>query len=178
MRCNKLLEKNYDDYISYTEWIESCKRMSGVAKRVRELKDIYHHHPERKKRKSSEGNSDSIHPGGRDGNDGKTSKTMSTIAILWPIKAIFEKRATTVEVDALISPEGGFSKGWFWRMFTRNENRNEGTFRCATGTRTGTRVRSHVPPKREPEPGYVRQNHHFTKLPFCLLSTMGLYYSN
>ena len=25
--------------------------------------------------------------------------------------------------------KGGFSKRWFWRMFPRNENRNEGTFR-------------------------------------------------
>ena len=29
---------------------------------------------------------------------------MSTIAILWPVKAIFEKRASTVEVDTLVSP--------------------------------------------------------------------------
>ena len=34
----------------------------------------------------------------------KTRKTISTIAILWPVKAIFEKRAATVEVDTLISP--------------------------------------------------------------------------
>ena len=30
-------------------------------------------------------------------------KTISTIAILWPVKAIFEKRAAKVEVDTLIS---------------------------------------------------------------------------
>ena len=35
----------------------------------------------------------------------KSSKTMSTIAILWPVKVIFEKRAATVEVDTLTSPE-------------------------------------------------------------------------
>ena len=29
---------------------------------------------------------------------------MSTIAILWPVKAIFEKRAATVEVDTLVFP--------------------------------------------------------------------------
>ena len=46
---------------------------------------------ESKKRKSSEGNSGSIHPYGRYGNAGKTSKTISTIAILWPVKAIFEE---------------------------------------------------------------------------------------
>ena len=71
----------------------------------RELRNVYHHHPESKKRKSSEGNSGSIHPYGRYGNAGKTSKTISTIAILWPVKAIFEKRAATVEVDTFISPD-------------------------------------------------------------------------
>ena len=64
----------------------------------RELKYIYHHHPESKKRNSSEGSSDSVHPYGRYG------KTMSTIAILWPVKAILEKKAATVEVDTFISP--------------------------------------------------------------------------
>ena len=34
----------------------------------RELKNIYHHHPESKKRKSSDGNSGSIHPYGGYGN--------------------------------------------------------------------------------------------------------------
>ena len=71
-----------------------------------ELRNIYHHHnPESKKRKSSEANSDSIHPYGRYGNAVKNRKTISTIAILWPVKAIFEKRAATVEVDTLISPD-------------------------------------------------------------------------
>ena len=37
--------------------------------------------------------------------DCKTRKTISTIAILWRVKAIFEKRAATVEVDNLISPK-------------------------------------------------------------------------
>ena len=40
--------------------------------------------------------------------------------------------------------------------------------RCSPGTKTGTRVRSHVPPEREPERGYVRQNHPFMKPPFFL----------
>ena len=31
-----------------------------------------------------------------------------------------------------LSQQGGFPKGWFWRMFPRNENRNEGTFGCST----------------------------------------------
>ena len=69
-----------------------------------ELRNIYHHHPESKKRKSSEANSGSMHPYGRHENAVKTRKTISTIAILWPVKAIFEKRAATVEVDTLISP--------------------------------------------------------------------------
>ena len=77
-----------------------------------------------------------------------------------------------------------FPKGWFWRMFPWNENRNEGTFGCSPGTRTGTRVHSDVPPERElergyvrmfprnerPERGYVRQNHPFAKPPLCLIS--------
>ena len=53
-------------------------------------------------------------------------------------------------------------------MFPRNENRNEGTFRCSPRTKTGTRVRSHVPPERKPERGHIRQNHPFTKPPFHL----------
>ena len=35
-------------------------------------------------------------------------------------------------------------------MFHRNENRDEGTLGCSPGTKTGTRVRSHVPPERKP----------------------------
>ena len=68
-----------------------------------ELRNIYHH-PQSKKRKSSETNSGSIHPYGRYGNPVKTRKARSTIAILWLVKAIFEKRAAMVEVDTLISP--------------------------------------------------------------------------
>ena len=71
--------------------------------RNRELKNIDHHHPGSKKRKSSEGNSGSIQPYGRYGNAGKTSDSTSTIATLWPVKAISEKRATSVEVDTSIS---------------------------------------------------------------------------
>ena len=71
-----------------------------------ELRNIYHHHhhPERKKRKSSEANSGSIHPCGRYENAVKTRKAISTIAILWPVRAIFEKRAATVEVDTFDFP--------------------------------------------------------------------------
>ena len=53
-------------------------------------------------------------------------------------------------------------------MFPRNENRNEGTFGCSPGTKTGTRVRSHVPLERKPEREHIRQNHPFTKPTFYL----------
>ena len=87
-----------------------------------ELKNIYHH-PESEKRKSSEANSGSIHPYGRHGNAVKTRKTISTIAILWPARAIFEKRAATVEVDSFVFlyPCSGFwypgtsAKPPFWK---------------------------------------------------------------
>ena len=82
-------------------------------------KNIYHHHPESKKRKSSKANSGSIHPYGRHGNAVKTRKTLSIIAILWPVKAIFEKRAATVEVDTFIFPAGEkrFRRFWFLVRF-------------------------------------------------------------
>ena len=47
--------------------------------------------------------------------------------------------------------KGWFPKGWFWRMFPRNENpergyirmqQNEGAFGCSPGTKTGTRAHS------------------------------------
>ena len=53
------------------------------------------------------------------------------------------------------------------------ENRNEGTFGCSPGTKTGTRVRSHVPSERKSERGHIRQNHPFTKPPFCLPVKLG-----
>ena len=46
-------------------------------------------------------------------------KTISTTAILWPVKAIFEKRAATVEVDNLISPA---------ICFFPEENSNDASF--------------------------------------------------
>ena len=55
--------------------------------------------------------------------------------------------------------KGGFPKGGFGgcspgtkpergyiRMFPQNENRNQGTFACSPGTKTGTRARSPKPP--------------------------------
>ena len=72
-----------------------------------ELRSIYHHHhhPESKKRHSSEANSGSMHSYGRYGHAVKTRKTISTIAILWLVKAVFEKRAATVGVDTLTCPD-------------------------------------------------------------------------
>ena len=35
----------------------------------------------------------------------KLAKTISTIAILWPVKAIFEKRPLRWEVDSFVSPD-------------------------------------------------------------------------
>ena len=64
--------------------------------------------------------------------------------------------------------KGWFPKGWFWRMFPRNENRNEGTFGWFPGTKTGTRVCSHVLPEQKPERGHIRQNNPLTKPPFYL----------
>ena len=63
-------------------------------------------------------------------------------------------------------PKAWFPKGWFWRMFPWNENRNEERFGCSPGTTTGTRVRSHVPRERKPERGRIRQNRPFRKPPF------------
>ena len=48
---------------------------------------------------------------------------------------------------------------------------------CSPGRKTGTRVRSHVPPERKPERGYIRQNHPFTKPRFCLPVTNCPFYT-
>ena len=60
--------------------------------------------PREQEKKSREGNFGAIQPYDRYGSAVASSKTISTIAILWPVKAIFEKRATMVEVDAFIYP--------------------------------------------------------------------------
>ena len=81
--------------------------------------------------------------------------------------------------------KGRFPKGWFRRMFPRNENPNEGTFAKTTlletallspndpfgvdkGVVSKRVVSADVPPERKPERAYVRQNHPFTKPPFYL----------
>ena len=67
------------------------------------------------------------------------------------------------------STKGWFQKkGWFWWMFPRNENRNEGMFACSPEENPEKRVRSHVAPERKLERGCIRQNHPFTKPPFYL----------
>ena len=67
------------------------------------------------------------------------------------------------------NPKGWFPKGWFWRMFPRNETGTRVRSDVPPERKTGTRVRSHVLPERKPERGYIRQNHPFTKPPFYLL---------
>ena len=42
-----------------------------------------------------------------------------------------------------------FCGRWYIRMFSRNESRNEGTFACSPGTKTGTKVHSPKPPLYE-----------------------------
>ena len=45
----------------------------------------------------------------------------------------------------MVPPEREPEQGYI-RIFPRNKNRNEGTFACAPGTKTGTRLRSPKPP--------------------------------
>ena len=56
----------------------------------------------------------------------------------------------------------------FWGVAKTVVFEKGGSGRCSPGTKTGMRVHSHVPLERKPERGYVRQNHPFTKPPFCL----------
>ena len=67
-----------------------------------------------------------------------------------------------VTLNSGVHKKCGFPKGWFWRMFRRaknrnegtfefpmfprNENRNEGAFACSPRTKTGTRAHSPKPP--------------------------------
>ena len=72
-----------------------------------ELRNIYHHHPESKKRKSSEANCGSIHPYGR--YEHAVKKLGKPYLYHGDSLACqgqrIEKRAATVEVDTLISPD-------------------------------------------------------------------------
>ena len=56
-------------------------------------------------------------------------------------KAWFSRRVVLADVP----PERKLEQGYI-RMFHWNENRNEGTFACSPGTKTGTRVHSPKPP--------------------------------
>ena len=70
--------------------------------------------------------------------------------------------------------KGGFPKGWFWRMFPRNENRNEGTFGCCPATKTGKGTFACSPRKK------TRTRVHSPKPPFyetALLSPSELWLS-
>ena len=70
-------------------------------------------------------------------------------------KSVVFQRVVLADVPRERKRERGYI-----RMFPRNAN-----------LLTGTRVRSLDPPERKPERGHVRQNHPFTKPPFCLLSS-------
>ena len=69
----------------------SCALGRDAIRKVWELRNIYHHHPESKKRKSSEANSGSNHPDGRDENAVKTRKALCTIVILWACEGHFRE---------------------------------------------------------------------------------------
>ena len=60
------------------------------------------------------------------------------------IKGWFSKRVVLADVPPERKPERGYI-----RMFLWNENRNEGTFACSPGTKTGTRAYSPKPPFSE-----------------------------
>ena len=56
-------------------------------------------------------------------------------------KRVVSKRVVLADVPLERKPERGYI-----RMFPQNEKRNEGTFACSLGTKTGTRVHSPKPP--------------------------------
>ena len=59
-------------------------------------------------------------------------------------KRVVSKMMGLADVPPDQKPERGYI-----RMFTRNENRNEGTFACSPGTKSGTRAHSPKPPLYE-----------------------------
>ena len=69
------------------------------------------------------------------------TKSLKIVTNLGFRKGWFSKRAVLADVPPEQKPERGYI-----RMFARNENRNEGTFACSPGTKTGTRVHSPKPP--------------------------------
>ena len=64
--------------------------------------------------------------------------------------------------------KGGFQKGGFGGCSSGTKTGTRVRSDVPPERKTGTRVRSHVPPERKPERGYIRQNHPFTKPPFYL----------
>ena len=56
-------------------------------------------------------------------------------------KGRFSKRVVSADVPPEQKPQRGYI-----RMFPRNKSRNEGTFACSPGTKTGTRAHSPKPP--------------------------------
>ena len=54
--------------------------------------------------------------------------------LLWPkfLPLSFYRHRVWLDEEVRGFAKGWFPKGWFWRMFPRNENRNEGTFAKTT----------------------------------------------
>ena len=73
-----------------------------------------------------------------------------------------------ISIQKSEGPRRVVSKGWFWRMSPRTKTGTRVRSDVPPEQKTGTRVRSHVLPERKPERGYIRQNHPFTKPPFYL----------
>ena len=57
-------------------------------------------------------------------------------------------------------------------MFPCTRNRNEGAFECSPVPTPRTRAHSDVSRYQNPQQGHIRQNHPFTKPPFCFLSNL------
>ena len=71
---------------------QSAMKEQPASSNCRELRNLYHRHPESKKIISSERISGAIDPCGGYGNAGKSQQTISTMAILWPVKARESRR--------------------------------------------------------------------------------------
>ena len=69
--------------------------------------------------------------------------------------------------------KGGFQKGGFGGCSPGTKTGTRVRSDVPPERKTGTRVRSHVPPERRPEQGHIRQNHPFTKPPFYLPVIIG-----
>ena len=65
--------------------------------------------------------------------------------------------------------KGLFPRGWFWRMFPEDQKPERGYKNGTKNRNEGTKNRTTV---QTQERGCIRQNHPFTKPPFCFLSTI------